>query len=699
MEDTYMKRYETDRVRNIAVMGHLGSGKTSFTESVLLVSGAKEKKGEVEQKNTASDFLVEEQNRLTSLSTSLIPTEHGEYKFNFLDTPGSEEFVGELNQVLTVVKGAVLLIDATKGIEVGTERTWLELQKRHIPTVIFINKLDKDNIKFEDLIEKIRTQFGKQAVPFSWPLGLSDAFNGYVDLVDMKSRTFNGADVSEGDVPEALTDTVEDWREQVIEAVAETSEELLEKYFEGETLTPEEIDTGLRQGVMNGELNPIVVGSATKDIGVSTLLDMLGKYMPAPSELKPMKGLDPQTNETVERVTKDEAPFSAYVFKTTVDPFIGSVSLFKVVSGSISAGQDVVVANTKKPVKVGNLFTVRGKTQIDVDTLGAGDIGALAKAENVTTGATLSDPKNLIVFDGATVPAPTIYVAIEPKHKADEDKISSALQRLNVEDPSFEVRRNKETAQLLIGGQGMTHIGFVLEKMKNMFKVDVDTVDQKIVYRETIKKKTEAQGRHKKQSGGSGQFGDVHIRFEPLNPNEAEFEFAEEVFGGAVPKNYFPAVEKGLVETFEKGPLAGFPVIGIKATLYDGSYHPVDSNEISFKLAAQLAFRNACQSAQPTILEPVMKVTVVVKDDYVGDVMGDINKRRGRVLGMDPIGGGLQQVNADIPEAEITTYTIDLKAMTQGSGSFTREFDRYEEVPSNLVDKIVEEAKQDDEKK
>ena len=690
-----MKQYPTEKIRNIAIIGHLGSGKTSLTESLLHVSGAIEKKGEVEKKSTVSDYLPEEHNRQTSLSSSLIPIEWGDYKLNFIDTPGSEEFVGEINQALAVVKAAILVIDGSKGIEVGTERLWIELNQRHIPTIIFINKLDKENIKFDELIQDIRNRFGKQSVPFGWPIGEGESFNGYVDLVNHVAKVSDGTQCVPTEMPEDLADTVEEMRELIIESVAETSEALMEKYFEGEELTPGEIKTGLRLGVLNGDLKPILVGSATKTLGIRTMLDMLGSFLPAPNELKAMKGTDVDTKEEVERKTSNDEPFSAYVFKTTVDPFIGAVNLFKIVSGTLKSGKEIVVTNTKKTEKVNQLFTLMGKTQIPVEELSAGDIGAVAKLDNIFTGATLSDPKKQILYTPAEIPSPTIYVAISPKHKQDEDKISTALQRLNIEDPTFEVKRSKETGQLLIGGQGMTHIGFILEKMKNMFKVDVDTFDQKIVYRETIKKTTQAQGRHKKQSGGSGQFGDVWIRFEPLNPNEHDFEFAEEVFGGAVPKNYFPAVEKGLIETLEHGPLAGFPVIGLKATLYDGSYHAVDSNEISFKLAASLAFKNAVKEAKPTILEPIMRVDITVKDDYVGDVMGDINKRRGRVLGMDPIADGIQKVSAEIPEAEIVKYTIDLKAMTQGSGSFVREFTRYEEVPGNLIDKIIEEYKED----
>ena len=690
-----MKQYTVDKMRTVAVLGHSGSGKTTFMESVLYLSQTKSKKGSVEAKNTTGDFLPEEHERLATLSTSLIPVEYQGYKFNFLDTPGSEEFVNELYQALHIVKGAVLMVDGTKGMDIGTERVLNELNAHHIPTVIYINKMDKQNIKFEGILEQIRSVIGKQAVPFLWPVGEADDFKGYVNLVDMKQKLRQGNDVTESDVSEALQAEIEPHREKIVESVAETSEDLIEKYFAGETLTKEEIYTGLRQGVLDGNLKPVVLGSAEKDIGVLATLDIIARFMPAPNDLKAVTGTDPQTGETLERLTNDDEPLSAYVFKTIVDPFMGAINFIKVLSGVLKPGKEVYVPNIKENVKLGNLFTMRGKEQINVDYLGAGDVGGVAKIDQLFTGATLSSRKQPILFSGPKLQTPTIYVGIHPKNKNDENKLSSVLAKLKLEDPAIEIIRNAETAQLLIGGQGMTHIGYLVDKMKSMYNLEVDTSDQRIVYRETIKAKGDAEGRHKKQSGGSGQFGVVKMRFEPMNSNEKEFEFAEEIHGGSVPKNYFPAVEKGLIETFQKGPLAGFPVIGVRAVLYDGAYHDVDSNEISFKMAANLAFRNALPQIKPTILEPIMRVEITVKDDYVGDVMGDANKRRGRVLGMDPLPGGRQLITAEIPEAEIVKYTVDLKAMTQGSGAFSRSFVRYEEVPDMLIDKIVEQHKKD----
>jgi len=681
-----MKEYNTKEIRNIAILGHQGSGKTSISEAMLYVSKAIDKKGEVEKKNTVSDYLVEEQNKLTSLSLSLLPVEWNDHKFNFIDVPGSDEFVGDLNQALEVVKGAVILIDAVKGVEVGSERVWNEIRKRHIPAILYVNKMDKENVKFENVLDDIREKLGKKAVPFCWPIGHDENFEGFVNVIEMKARIFDGQDSHDAEIWDEKKPKVEELHNMILESVAETSEELLDLYLSGEEIPENKVKEALRAGIINGELTPVIVGSATKTIGVRTLLNMLFDYLPAPNELSPLTAKDAKTNQPVTRQTSDDEPFSAYVFKTTVDPFLGAINILKVNSGTLKTGQEVVISNKGENKKLTNVFGVRGKNQITCDVFHAGDMAAVAKIEGIETGDTLTDPKSQIIYESVKNPTSVIYIAVHPKNKNDEDKISMALNRLNLEDPTFEVRRNKETAQLLLGGQGMTHLGYVLERMKTMFKVDVDIEDQKIVYRETIKKTVQAEGKHKKQSGGAGQFGHVWIKFEP---SDKDFEFAEDVFGGAVPRNYFPAVEKGLVETLENGPLAGFPVINIKATLYDGSYHPVDSNEISFKLAAALAFKEATKTAQPTILEPIVKVQVTVKDQFVGDVMGDMNKRRGRVLGMEQ-SEGFQVVIAEVPEAEIVKYAIDLKAMTQGSGSFTREFLRYEEVPHQLIDKIVE---------
>ena len=680
-----MKEYLANQIRNVAILGHMGCGKTTLCESALYLGKAISKKGEIEKKNTVSDYMVEEQARQTSLSTSIIPVEWKDCKINFLDTPGSEEFEGEIEQVLSVVKGAVICIDATKGIEVGTARYWEQLRENNVPTIIFINKMNKENVKFEKIIEDVVNYCGPKAIPICWPVGHENDFQGFINCVLQKA--WIKGQVCE--VPAELQAKNDDLHYQLSEKVAETSEGLMEKFFAGEPLTEGEFNTGLRSSLLSCDLFPIVVGNTIDNTGVEALLDMVVEYLPNPTDLKSIKGVNPKTGEAIVRHSRDNEPFSAYIFKTIVDPFLGTVNYFKVYSGSTLGMNEVYIANTDQTVKLGPVNTIMGKTLIPVDVLHAGDIGVVSKLQ---TGFTICDKKSLIKYDPVEAPTPIMYVAIKAKTKNDEDKMSNALQKLNQEDPTFEIKRNPETQQLLLGGAGMTHIGYIIDKMKNMFKVEVDLEEPKVVYRETIRRTGSAQGRHKKQSGGAGQFGDVWIRFEPT---DKDFEFESEVVGGAVPKNYFPAVEKGLQDCLEHGPLAGFPVIGVKAVLYDGSYHPVDSNEISFKIAAALAFKEACKVIKPTILEPIMELKIIVDNDYVGDVMGDMNKRRGQVLGIEPLPSGKQCVIAQVPEAEIGKYATDLKAMTQASGRFSRKFIRYDDVPEMLVNKIVAEYKKD----
>ena len=679
-----MKEYNTSNIRNIAILGHLGCGKTSFGEALLYAAKAIDKKGEVERKNTVGDYTVEEQARQTTLISSLLPLEWKGYKYNFIDVPGSEEFIGDIENVLSAVDGAVVLVDGTKGAEVGTERVWEELTKRSLPTIIFVNKMDKENCKFDEVIESIHTRLSKNAMPLALEIGGVNNFKGYAKVLE-KQAVYTDGKVA--DVPAELSDKIEEIYGQLMEKAAEGDEELMMKFFDTMELTKEEVIQGLKIGVQNAEMFPILVGAGLKNVGIDALLDLAIDFFPSPAERGEKKG-SYKGAEVSRKVSVDE-PLSAYVFKTNFDPFQGTINFFKVYSGSVKVGQDIYVAETDTTIKVPQLFTMMGKTQIPVNQVNAGDIACIAKLTEIYNGVTFCEKKAPVVFDKVSHPTPVIYVGIQPKNKQDEDKLSSSLQKLRIEDDTLEIIRNPETAQQLLGGQGMTHIGYVLEKMKNMFKVEVETSEPRIVYRETIKAKGEAQGKHKKQSGGAGQYGDVWIRFEPC---EEKFIFAEEVVGGAVPKNYFPAVEKGLIETLEKGPLAGYPVIGVKATLYYGSYHDVDSNELSFKLAARLAFQNACDKIKPTLLEPIYEVKVIVKDEYVGTILGDMNKRRGRVLGMEQK-EGVQEITAEVPEAEISKYAIDLKAMTQASGRFSRTFLRYEEVPEFLIKKVVEESK------
>lgn len=683
-----MKEYKTNNIKNIAILGHSGSGKTSLAEAMLFQSGAIPKKGSVERKNTIGDYLFEEQSRQTTLISSLMPIEWKDYKINLFDTPGSDEFIGDLENVLSVVDGAILLLDATRGVEVGTEAYWHELKKRSIPTIIVVNKMDKENIKFDEVIKDIKDKLSPKAVPFSWPLGRDDKFDGFANVITKKARIYVDGKYHDEEVHDDKVDIVEELYAGLLEKVAETSEELLEKYFSGEELTQEEVRNGLLQGSKDGDVYPIAVASVSNHVGISSLLDMMMRYLPDANVKSEVVGKDLQGNVVTRKISENDS-FSAQVFKTTIDPFVGSIAFIKINSGSLDTGNEIYIPELDDSFKVPPLFTMMGNHQVLIDSANAGDVVCLAKIDELRNGMTVCDKKAPIIFEKIVHPTPILYIAITPKNRQDEDKLSSSLSKLALEDETFETIRNPETKQLLLGGQGILQLGYIVDRMKNTYKVDLEVSDPKIVYRETIRGTAEAQGRHKKQSGGAGQYGVVDIRFET---SEEEFEFASEVVGGRVPKNYFPAVEKGLLETLEHGPLAGFPVVNVKAVLYDGDYHAVDSNEISFRQAARLAWEKAVPHLKPTILEPIYKVKVIVKDEFVGDIMGDMTKRRGRVLGLEQ-NEGSQIIIAEVPEAEIIKYATDLKAMTQASGRFSREFIRYDYVPEILISKIVEEYK------
>ncbi|MDY0024210.1 MAG: GTP-binding protein [Candidatus Izemoplasmatales bacterium] len=522
-----MNEYKADALRNVILLGHLGSGKTSLAESLAYIAGAIDKKGTIEKKSTVSDYTPEEQNKLSSLSTGLLPIEFKDMKVNILDAPGADEMIGDISHSLAVANAAVLVVDASSGVEVGTEKMWLEIKKRNLPAIIFLNKMDKENIKFEEVLEEIRTKLGKQAVPFCLPLGKSDDFNGFADIVELKARIYDGNACIDGEIYPDKMDKVESLRQDLIETVAGSDEELLEKYFEGEELTMDEIRTGLHKSVLNGEAVPVMVGSGLKDVGTLTLLHMIRQYFPSVAEGKGIVGKNEKDVE-VTRNYKDEEPFSAFVFKTLIDPFVGTINIMQIKSGTLHKDQEVYVSSKEGTEKASQVFTLLGKNQIAMDVFHAGDICAMAKVADVKTGSTLSEKKNIVIYPEIASPTPTMYVAIKPENKKDEDKLSNALAKLQLEDNTLEVVRNKETSQLLIGGQGMIHLGYIIDKMKNMFKVALQSEDQRIVYRETIKQTATAEGRYIKQSGGSGYYGVVVMRFEPT---DAEYEFSEEIFG------------------------------------------------------------------------------------------------------------------------------------------------------------------------
>ena len=682
-----MKTYSTDKIRNVALLGHSSCGKTTITEALLFNTKVTNRMGKVEDGNTVSDFDKEEKERQVSIGASVIPIECQGTKINFLDTPGYFDFVGEVYGALKVADGAVLVIDASSGIEVGTEKSWKYLEQRNMPRIIFINKLDKENIKFDELLDNLRDKFGKKVIPFTLPIGKGENIDGYMDIL-------KGQSYIDSKPVETFPDTAakaENLKAILMEAVAETDEELLEKYFEGEEFTDEEVHKGLKKAVLTGELVPVIVGSAIKGLGADFLLSTVSEYLPSASDslsAKGVKGMNGSTEETRKGVPSE--PISAFIFKTVVDPFVGKITLFKVMSGTMKKDTDVYNADSGESERIGGVFYLRGKDQIEASEILAGDIGATSKLQYFKTGDTISLKTNPIVYEGIDFPKPCYFVSVSGKTKDSDEKIGTGLHRLNEEDPTFSIERNTETKELVIGGQGNIQLSVIASKLKNNFKVDVDLNNPKVAYRETIKGKSDVQGKHKKQSGGAGQYGDVHIRFEP---SQDEFEFTEEIFGGSVPRNYIPAVEKGLRESLDKGVLAGCKVVNVKATLYDGSYHDVDSNEMAFKIAASLAFKKGMMEAKPILLEPIAKVEISIPDEYMGDIMGDMNKRRGRILGMEQQEDGTQLVMAEAPMAEMYTYAIELKSMTQARGSFEMEFLRYDEMPSNMAEKVIADYK------
>lgn len=690
-----MKQYASDNIRNVTLLGHGGSGKTSLLEAILFDKKVTPRLGSVDDGTTVSDYSKEEIQRKFTIGTSLIPMEWAGNKINFLDTPGYFDFVGETIGALSISGGAVIVIDASSGIEVGTEKAWKFTEQRQMPRILFINKMDKENIDYVGLIERLKEEFGMKIAPFVVPIGDDEAFKGYVNVVDMVGRIIEGDKVLDAPIPEELNERVAAVRQMLIESVAESDEVLLEKFFEGEEFTEEEIRLGLRKGVLKGDVVPVIVGSAAKVVGITMLLDMITDYLPTSQEAGGgiVKALKEGTEEEIDIAVDPQGPFSAQVFKTIVDPFIGKISLFKVISGSLKKDMEVYNTNKETTERIGNVFYLMGKKQIEASAIGTGDIGAVAKLSVTQSGDTLCDKSRKIKFAPIPFLSPGLFKAIQPKSKGDEDKIGTALQRLNEEDPTFSITRNAVTKQMILGGQGTMQLQVLVDKLKETFDVEVEMIPQKIAYRETIKGKVTQQGKHKKQSGGAGQYGDVIIEFEPSGGG---FVFEEKVFGGAVPRNFFPAVEKGLEEALDHGPLAGFPVVGLKATLLDGSYHAVDSSEIAFKIAASIAFKEGLPKASPILLEPIMHLEITIPDDYMGDIMGDLNKRRGRILGMEPSADGGQTVFAEAPEAELFSYSSDLRSMTQARGTFTVRFERYEEVPAIIAEKVIEEVKKAD---
>ena len=684
-----MKNYASNRVRNVVLLGHSGSGKTTYSEAALYYSGATKRFGKVEDGNTVSDYEAEEIRRKVSINTSVIPVEWQDTKINFLDTPGYFDFAAEVKLAMNVADTGLIMVSAKSGVEVGTEKAWEYCEEMHLPRIIFINQMDDENADFEKTLADLRKNFGKAVAPLQIPFDDENGnFIGFINLIKRDARKKVNGKLEKCEMPEDKKDQVEVLRSMLIEVAAESSEELMEKFFNDEELTEEEIYDGLQVGIANHSIAPVMCGSATLGYGVKLLMNTIVRFTLPAIEAKANFHAFHDGKDVV-YCSSDDERFSAYVFKTIADPYIGRLNLFRVMTGKLDTTMSVYNEEKDTVEKVGRLYVMRGKEQIEVDELHSGDIGALAKLSNTSTQDTLSLKDANIIIPKIALPGSVLCMAIKPKGKGDEDKLSAALTKIREEDPTIKMEVNPETKQTLVYGVGEQQLDVMVQKLKAKYKIEVDLTDPIIPYRETIKAKASVRGRYKKQSGGNGQFGDVVMEFEPSYDTTTPVIFEEKIFGGSVPKQYFPAVEKGLQECVQSGVLAGYPVVGLKATLTDGSYHPVDSSEMAFKMATSVAFKEGIPQAKPVILEPIEHVEVLIPDKYMGDIMGDITKRRGRILSMDAV-GMKKCIVAEVPTAEMHKYATDLRSMTQSRGEYRHHFERYEEAPMEVQKKIIE---------
>jgi len=684
-----MKVYRTDEIRNVVLLGHGGCGKTSLAEAMAYVSGVTSRLGSVDGGNTISDFDKEEQKRKFSISTSLVPIEWEKAKINVLDTPGYFDFVGEVEEAASVADAAVIVVSGKAGVQVGTEKAWELCDKYHLPRMIYVTEMDVDDASFRQVVEDLTARYGKVIAPHFMPVRENEKLVGYVNVIKNAARRYTGiGQREECEIPEYSLANLQIYREKLLEAVAETSEAFMERYFEGDEFSVEEIRSAMRTEVMEGSIVPVAMGSNTQAQGVANLLSDIVRFFPSP-EYRECAGINRKTNEIFEANYDFANSKSAYVFKTMVDPFIGKYSFVKVCSGVLKGDDVLYNPESDSEAKLGKIYTLMGNKTLEVSELFAGDIGAIAKLNNTKTGDTLSTKSAPISYGRTEYSKPYTYMKYVVNNKGDEDKVSQALSRMMAEDVTLKAVNDSENRQSLIYGMGDQHLEIVASKLAERYKVGITLETPRVAFRETIRKNSDVDTKYKKQSGGHGQYGHVKMRFEPSGDLEAPYVFAEEVVGGAVPKNYFPAVEKGLQESVVKGPLAGYPVVGVKATLYDGSYHPVDSSEMAFKTATIQAFKKGFMEAGPVLLEPIASVKVKVPDDYTGDVMGDLNKRRGRVLGMNPVAGGYQIIEADVPMTGLFGYCTTLRSMTGGRGSYSYEFSRYEQAPGDVQEKEI----------
>lgn len=685
------REFSLQNTRNIGIMAHIDAGKTTATERILYYTGKIHKIGETHEGASQMDWMEQEQERGITITSAATTAQWKGHRINIIDTPGHVDFTVEVERSLRVLDGAVTVLDAQSGVEPQTETVWRQATTYGVPRIVFANKMDKIGADFLYSVSTLHDRLQANAHPIQLPIGAEDDFTGIIDLVTMKAEMYTndlGTEIEETEIPEEYRELAEEWREKLVEAVAETDEELTLKYLEGEEITEAELKEGIRRATVNVEFYPVLCGSAFKNKGVQLLLDAVLDYLPSPLDIPAIKGIDPKTDEEVERPADDSAPFSALAFKVMTDPFVGRLTFFRVYSGVLQSGSYVQNATKGKRERVGRILQMHANSRSEISEVYAGDIAAAVGLKDTTTGDTLCDEKSLVILESMEFPEPVIQVAIEPKSKADQDKMGVALQKLSEEDPTFRAETNVETGETIIAGMGELHLDIIVDRMRREFKVEANVGAPQVSYRETFRAGTQAEGKFVRQSGGKGQYGHVWIEFTP-NEEGAGFEFENAIVGGVVPREYIPAVETGLKDAMENGVLAGYPLVDIKAKLYDGSYHDVDSNETAFRVAASMALRAAAKKANPVILEPIMGVEVVIPEDYLGDVMGHVTARRGRVEGMEARAGGQQVVRAMVPLAEMFGYATTLRSATQGRGTFTMTFDHYEDVPKSVQEEII----------
>ncbi len=690
-----MKNYQPQQIRNIGLCSHGGAGKTSLAEAMLYTAGGIDRLGNVEEGTTTMDYDKEEVERKITINTSIAPCEWNDHKINLVDTPGYFDFISDVKSSLRVVDGALITVCAASGVQVGTEQVWQYAEQNKVPKMVFINKMERENANFNNTFQQLRDHFGDLVVPVMVPMGSEDDFSGLIDLVTMKAYFQKpGEGVTEGEIPEEYQDEVGNFRETLMEAVAECDDEMLEKYLEGESLSEEEVSNGVKEFTKTGEIVPVLCGSATQNIGVTQLLNCLVYYMPNPVEHDAIAATDLKSGEDIQLKPSTDESFSAFVFKTIADPYVGRLNYFRVYSGALTDDKSIYNANQKVEERIGKLYFLKGKEQIGVNSISVGDIAAVSKLQKTSTGHTLTDPNRQVKLPGLEFPEPIISYAVVTQEKGDEEKVGTSLSKYLDEDPILQLRKDQETKETLISGMGELQLEIIISRMKKKYGVEVELKEPKVPYKETITKTVNTEEKYKKQSGGRGQYGHVFIEFSPITYEE-KLEFENNIVGGVIPKQFIPAVEKGVLEAMEQGILAGYPVVGIKANLYDGSHHSVDSNEMAFKVAGANAFKKGMDRGEPILLEPVLNVEVRVPEKYMGDVMGDLNSKRGKILGMDPEGDE-QVIRAHVPQAEMLKYAIDLRSITQGRGVFTSEFDHYQQVPNDVKDNIIEQAQQEE---